>query len=235
MSSSSGSEVRAPQALGVWGLSFVAANVASIAVLVATGHANEGVSVPTWVVAASTTAMWAVYLAIIRSRIRATGTPDVLGALGVRATRTDSWGLVLGVACQLVLVNLVNWPLSRMFPEQFNSERVSMRAEDLIKPANGWWMVVLVLVVVVGAPIVEEIVYRGWVHPGLVRSWGPTVGTLATAVLFAAIHFVPVEFPGLLAFALVLGWARQRTGRLGLCVISHMAFNATGLLLVALR
>lgn len=227
--------VRAPQAFGVWAVSFLVANFVSLGVLMATGHAGEGASIPTWAVAVSTTAMWAVYLVIIRSRVRATGTRDVAGALGLRVRPADSWGLALGVACQLLLVNLVNWPLSRMFPDQFNAERVSMRADDLVEPATGWWMFVLVVVVVVGAPVVEEIVYRGWLQTGLVRSWGPTIGAVATAVLFAAIHFSPVEFPGLLAFALVLGWARQRTGRLGLCVISHMAFNATGLLLVALR
>jgi len=84
-------------------------------------------------------------------------------------------------------------------------------------------------------PIVEEVVYRGYLQPALAGSWGPRLGAVATAVLFAAIHFVPVEFPGLLAFALVLGWARQRTGRLGLPIVTHLAFNATGLVLVALR
>jgi membrane protease YdiL (CAAX protease family) len=43
---------------------------------------------------------------------------------------------------------------------------------------------------------------------------------------------VPVEYPGLFAFALVLGLARQKTGTLGLPIITHLAFNATGLLLV---
>ena len=44
----------------------------------------------------------------------------------------------------------------------------------------------------------------------------------------------PVEIPGLFAFALVLGFMRERTGRLGMCMVTHAAFNATGLVLLAL-
>jgi membrane protease YdiL (CAAX protease family) len=44
----------------------------------------------------------------------------------------------------------------------------------------------------------------------------------------------PIEFPGLFAFALVLGWARHSTGTIGLSIATHMAFNATGLVLVAI-
>jgi membrane protease YdiL (CAAX protease family) len=44
----------------------------------------------------------------------------------------------------------------------------------------------------------------------------------------------PVEFPGLFAFALVLGWARYSTARIGMSIVTHMAFNATGLALVVL-
>jgi membrane protease YdiL (CAAX protease family) len=143
-------------------------------------------------------------------------------------------GVPLGIGSQLILVNAVTWPLSKLFPDAFSFDEVSKRASDLADNANGIWIAVLILVVVVGAPVVEEVVYRGIVQPGLVAAWGARAGMLFTAVLFAAIHFQPIEFPGLLAFALVLGWARQSTDRLGLPVITHTAFNATGLLLVFL-
>ena len=93
---------------------------------------------------------------------------------------------------------------------------------------------VLAAIVVVGAPVIEEIVYRGWLQPRLGAAWGNAVGITAVAVLFAAVHLQPVEFPGLLAFAVVLGVARARSGRLGLPVVTHAAFNATGLLLAAM-
>jgi membrane protease YdiL (CAAX protease family) len=42
-----------------------------------------------------------------------------------------------------------------------------------------------------------------------------------------------VEIPGLFVVGLVLGACALFTLRLGLGVVSHMAFNATGLVLVA--
>lgn len=55
-----------------------------------------------------------------------------------------------------------------------------------------------------------------------------------TAVWFAGIHLQIVEFPGLFAFAIVLGSCFHFTKRLGMSVVAHVAFNATGLIFVAL-
>jgi membrane protease YdiL (CAAX protease family) len=62
-----------------------------------------------------------------------------------------------------------------------------------------------------------------------------TVALLVAAVWFTAIHLTPVEYPGLFAFALVLGLAFHVTKRLGMPIVAHMAFNATGLILVSLQ
>jgi hypothetical protein len=87
---------------------------------------------------------------------------------------------------------------------------------------------------VVAAPVVEELMYRGLLQQGLANSLGATRAWLIAAVVFGAVHLQPVEFPGLFAFALLLGYIYRRTGRLGMCITTHMAFNACGLLLVSL-
>jgi membrane protease YdiL (CAAX protease family) len=43
-----------------------------------------------------------------------------------------------------------------------------------------------------------------------------------------------VETPGLFVVGLVLGTCAMLSRRLGLSVVAHMAFNATGLVLVAM-
>jgi hypothetical protein len=144
----------------------------------------------------------------------------------------DLWGIPLGIASQFLLVTAVTYPLTKLFPDQFSAEEVEKRARELADAASGGWIVVLFLVVVIGAPVVEEIVYRGLLQQGLERSINPKVALVVTAAIFAAIHLQPVEFPGLFAFALVLGWGYQKTQRLGLSIITHMAFNACGLLVV---
>jgi len=226
---------RASQVLLFWIAAFLLANFASLLVLVLTGNGgSSSTEMSTLDVALSATAMWIVYL-FVTSQFLQVKWNDFRSTIGATFLRRDvAVGIPLGIASQLVLVNAVNWPLARLFPDAFSFEEVSKRASDLVDAAHGGWVVLLAVVVIVGAPIVEEIVYRGVVQPGLVASWGRTAGIVVTAALFAAIHMQPVEFPGLFAFALVLGWARHSTGTIGMSIVTHMAFNATGLALVVL-
>jgi membrane protease YdiL (CAAX protease family) len=69
---------------------------------------------------------------------------------------------------------------------------------------------------------------------GATAQLGVIPGLVTTAAIFALVHFSPVEIPGLFAFALVLGLLRKNSGRLGLPIVAHMAFNVAGLLLVTL-
>ena len=220
-------------ALGVWLMVYVAASFASVVALVATGQSGDE-NPPMWALAINVAVMWGIYLYFL---------PKFL-PFSEKSIRSQFWswfsvrdigvGIALGVASQLILMNVVNWPLSQLFPEQFSPEKISERADDIASTAPGWWAVLLVLVVVVGAPIVEEIVYRGCLQTRLVNSFGAGIGIVGTAGLFALIHLSPVEIPGLFVFALVLGVVRHRTGTLGLAIVTHLAFNATGLSLVML-
>jgi membrane protease YdiL (CAAX protease family) len=104
----------------------------------------------------------------------------------------------------------------------------------LVDAAQGAWFIVLFVVVVIGAPLVEELVYRGFIQGGLQTRIGSTWALIFTSVWFTVVHLEPVEFPGLFAIAVVLGLCYRQTQRLGLSIVTHLAFNATGLLLVAL-
>ncbi len=228
-------QTRASQVLLFWLAAFVLANFVSLLVLTLTGNGGSSSSnMSTLDVSLSATAMWVVYLLVTSQFLQVTWR-KFFPTIGVTFIRSDVVvGIPLGIGSQLILVNAVNWPLAHLFPDAFSFEEVSKRASDLVDVAHGGWIVLLGLVVIVGAPVVEEIVYRGVVQPGLVTSWGRTAGIVVTAALFAAIHMQPIELPGLFAFALVLGWARHSTGTIGLSIVTHMAFNATGLVLVAL-
>jgi membrane protease YdiL (CAAX protease family) len=104
--------------------------------------------------------------------------------------------------------------------------------------ATGW--LVLALVTCVGAPLFEELYFRGLLQGQLVQRWGPWVAIAATSVVFGAAHIA--NDPGvaglLLALTvgtsgLVLGVVRHLTGRLGSSMATHAMFNATALLVLA--
>lgn len=105
--------------------------------------------------------------------------------------------------------------------------------------AYGW--TVLILVVCVGAPLIEELFFRGLIQTRLVGRFGPIFGIGATSVLFGAAHLIGWVGPLTLVYALAiagagvaLGTVRHITGRLGTSMMSHSLFNAQALLVLAL-
>lgn len=93
---------------------------------------------------------------------------------------------------------------------------------------TGWS--INIVIAVVGAPIVEELFFRGLVQGALTRRVGATPALFITALIFAVIH---VTDEGLVAplvlfpMALILGYLRQRTGRLAAGMVAHATFNAS--------
>lgn len=82
-----------------------------------------------------------------------------------------------------------------------------------------------VLVVLV-APLTEEIIFRGLILRGLLARWPAWVAIVVSAALFTVMHFNPAQAPIAFALGLVLGWTYARTRSLGLCVLGHALNNA---------
>ena len=134
-------------------------------------------------------------------------------------------GIAVGVATQLVVVPLVYFPLLRLL--DLDPGAIEKEAQRVVDSASGTAAtLLLVMMVCVIAPVVEEIMYRGV----LLRSFAPAqqaVGLLVSAAVFGALHFQALQFLGLFIFGSFLGLLVQRTGRLAPAVFAHVAFNAT--------
>jgi membrane protease YdiL (CAAX protease family) len=81
-------------------------------------------------------------------------------------------------------------------------------------------------------PIVEEILFRGLFYGALQKHWGIKAAIGGSAFLFACVHLQLVGFFSLFCLGLILGWARWRSGALGLPIAIHCLNNA--LLMLAL-
>jgi membrane protease YdiL (CAAX protease family) len=229
------------QALAVWAITWLAGNVVGAAVVSAAGYKSID-EAPVWVVMAVAAGLWVPMLAGLwvvcdrfgQNRLQPRlATHNLADEYGLRFRVVDLIGVPVGVLSQLVVLRLVYWPLERGWPETFSRSRVERNARDLYDRAHSGWLVGLVLIVVIGAPLVEELMYRGLLQGAAVRRLNEAVAVVVVAAFFALVHFRWVEFPGLFVFGLVLGVCALRTGRLGMSIAAHMAFNATGLLLVA--
>ena len=138
-------------------------------------------------------------------------------------------GVVAGVLCQIVLVPVMAFLLRPLLGQP----DVSGPAEDLFDRASGVATVILLLFVVVGAPIVEELFFRGLLLRSFERRFGPIPAILLSAALFGMAHPQPLEAKALAlvmvtlaALGVVLGALAVRTGRLAAPIIAHVTFNA---------
>jgi len=224
-------------ASATWLGSWMVAQVLATVVAGISGHETLAEAGPGWLLGVAFVS-WVPMVAAVQwvgSRVAGDdpGASAVVGRFGFSFALRDLWGLPLGVATQLVLVPVVYLPLRAVWPATFRADDVEQRARELADSAQGVGVVLLVLAVVVGAPLVEELVYRGLLHGAFTRCLGRWQGTVVVAVWFAVVHFQPIEIPGLLVVGLVLGACATLTGRLGMGVVAHLAFNLTGLLLVS--
>lgn len=215
-------------ALATWASAWPAAMV-FIAPLVFVAMGADTDDLSTAESCAGVAAGWVVFLAALWFTSRSFGTGDVRADYAVRFRPVDLVGIPAGVALQLLVLPLVYWPLRELWPDTFSSEEVEERARELVDKADGIWLWVLGAVVVVGAPIVEELVYRGLLQRSIGRALGAWPALFTVALLFAVIHFSPVEIPGLFLAGLAFGVGVVLTGRIGPGMVTHFAFNAAGL------
>lgn len=84
----------------------------------------------------------------------------------------------------------------------------------------------LVVLTVAVAPVVEEALFRGILHPFLRERFGPVAGLTLGALVFAGFHFHLPSFAPLFLLAVVLALAYEWCGNLFACMALHAGFNA---------
>jgi membrane protease YdiL (CAAX protease family) len=203
---------------------FVFTNIAALIVVSAAGYSGSpSEEMPLWLIGLTELPLWAGYLAvaIIVSNVRGTG--HWRRDYGLEFRAVDLWGVPVGALTQLVFV----WLLYRLLALFINVHDVDKSARQLTDRASGWGVVILVLIVGVGAPLFEELFFRGLIMRALQSYFHNTLALVGSAVVFAAIHFQLLQFPALMLFGLVAGYCAQRTGRLGMSICAHIGFNMT--------
>ena len=185
--------------------------------------------------AVATVVAWSALLAGAVAVSHRFGTAHPARDYGLRFRPIDVLGVPIGVATQLVLVPALYWPLVELWPATFDDDKLERNARELVDATHGGGWVLLLAIVAVGAPVVEEIVYRGLIHGAAVRRFGHVWAVVVSSALFALIHFRPVEYPGLFLIGVILAVCFSLTRRLGMSITAHAAFNLTALIVTARR
>ncbi|HSN03097.1 MAG TPA: type II CAAX endopeptidase family protein [Acidimicrobiales bacterium] len=132
------------------------------------------------------------------------------------------------------------WPLFILFLVAVGTHRGfgpnSASAPRLLgeSPTNASGWLILIVLTVVGAPLVEELYFRGLVQGAFSQRIGAIPSIFVTALIFSLVHLTSEGLAAPLALfpmALILGYLRHKTGRLAAGMIAHATFNASILLL----
>ena len=101
------------------------------------------------------------------------------------------------------------------------------RNRILVAVLNGTHAWVALLLVAVTPGVCEELLFRGFVQTRLVQRFGPALGILVAAALFAAMHMHPMQsfivFPVGVLFG-VLAWASRSVVP---SMAAHAVYNAS--------
>jgi len=101
----------------------------------------------------------------------------------------------------------------------------------ILDSIHGPWQVVLFASVVVGAPLAEETVFRGYLLPALRQRLGLQPAILVQALLFSLIHLDPIGFMPRLILGLVFGYLVTVTGSIWSSVFAHALNNGVSTVL----
>ncbi len=88
------------------------------------------------------------------------------------------------------------------------------------------------LKVVVMAPVIEELIFRGVIMHGLMRNYSKFTAVFVSALLFALYHLNPWQFPATFILGLLLGILMVRNRNIFLCILGHAINN--GLVLISI-
>lgn len=90
-----------------------------------------------------------------------------------------------------------------------------------------------ILKVVIIAPVIEELIFRGVIMHGLMRNYSKFTAIFVSALMFALFHLNPWQFPATFILGLLLGFLMVRTRSIYLCIIGHAINN--GLVLYSIE
>jgi CAAX protease family protein len=140
--------------------------------------------------------------------------------------RPRSWKRAAGIAVLILIAVFVVGGVVDQFANPEKEQGLIPQHWDSSKIAP---FAAFAIVVVVVAPIVEELQFRG-VGYGLLERFGPTAAILLVGISFGLVHGLIAGFPVIAVFGIGLAYLRSRTDSIYPCMLLHASFNAFGLI-----
>ncbi|HPH45617.1 MAG TPA: type II CAAX endopeptidase family protein [Chryseolinea sp.] len=156
--------------------------------------------------------MGSVFWLVDRMRWKLTG--ESLYSVGMDSTKIIALVSVAVLGIQFGLVS----PIISLMPMPEFMQKIFME----LAGQNG---IFSMLTIVIAAPILEELIFRGIILDGLLKKYSPIKSILISSALFGIVHLNPWQFVTAMAIGILSGWVYYKTHNLLLCIIIHLVNN----------
>ena len=181
---------------------------------------------PWWLTASEMFGLWFGFAAIVVFAMKTVRPVLPTGFFKVRWP--DLKFLPLGVLLQ-ALVGALYYP--------FHIQSAGDPVKQIVGHNPAYGMLVIMFFVGIGAPFIEELLFRGVILQSMTALVSPRVRTLAaglvpallTGVVFGAAHGELVQLAGLALVGTILAVIVQRQGRIAPAIFTHAGFNLIAL------
>lgn len=130
--------------------------------------------------------------------------------------------ILLSVGCAVLLYFILDKGLDPVFERFFpvSEEAYQNTLQSLSKTP-----VISLIQVCILAPIIEEILMRGFLLNGLEVNYGTTIALIVSSILFALLHFNMVQTLSAFVCGIVLGMLYLYTDSIFCCILTHAGYN----------
>ncbi|WCO03176.1 CPBP family intramembrane glutamic endopeptidase [Psychroserpens ponticola] len=149
--------------------------------------------------------------------------------IGLQASKIKNNKAVLLVIAALVLTHFLAWIYRSVILPSFDQAGIIGSGSKMFSfiHANGGALEMsgfLLLALIVG-PIMEEVVFRGYLQSSLTKRIPAWAAILITSVVFTAGHSPMILWPMYFLFSITWGWIYLRTESLKMAILIHVLSN----------
>jgi membrane protease YdiL (CAAX protease family) len=163
-------------------------------------------------------ALFTVPLVLISGRGETLASPGRLGLRRFNVAQGIGWTFAAygGFFVFLVIYGLIFQPDPQEIIEEIEEERETLK------------LVALGVLVVLAAPVSEEVFFRGFLFGGLRGRLSFWPAAVISGLLFGLVHLPggALQVPPLAVFGVLLAWLYERTGSLGPPILMHVIQNS---------
>lgn len=225
--------LRSPGLAGLYAIAILAGGAVVGSVLAGVVAALTGSTSGSGTTLAGEIGLWSGMVGAAVFVSRRYGTRSLRNDFGLALNWRDLWPGACALVVGLVLTNLV--------AAAFSGSRFAGSNTQIIagEKHNGVGFAVITVIVAVGAPVFEELFFRGVLRTALAVRLGSHAAVWIQAGLFGLAHYRPAGGLGNVSvivivgsLGVVLGYTARATRRLGPGMIAHGLFNSIQVVLV---